>query len=157
MINEVNGVKNLIPSRAAMKTVYWIVGVLAGLWITITVLKLVFVGEIKLTTFFIHLIVYGLTAGVLIPGFFGKSHLSVSERDIVCVKGVLTDRKVYLPMDAVRSVTMVVTPFGEYTGMNIIVFNAMGSRLIVWFLDKEDCIDLYGYVNELIMKRNAEI
>ena len=156
MISEVNGVRNYKSSWSAMKTLYWIVGCMAGLWLFLTGARLIFGGGISLISVFIHLIVYGLIAGAVIPGHFGKSHLSISEKDIVCVKGMLTDRKVYLPMDAVKSVSMVVTPLGKMTGMNVIILNAMGARLMVWFLDREDCIDIYGFVNEVIMKRNGE-
>ena len=155
MIAEVNGVRNYKASKAAMKTLYWILGVLTALWIFLTAARLIIGNGGGLTAFFIRIIIYGLTAGVIIPGHFGRSHLSISEKDIVCVKGMLTDRKVYLPMDAVKSVSMVITPFGEMTGMNLIIFNAMGSRLMVWFLDKNDCIEIYGRVNEVIMKRNG--
>ena len=58
-----------------------------------------------------------------------------------------------MPMDAVKSVSMVISPMGARTGLNFIVLNALGARLIVPFLDKEDCIDIYSFVNELIMKR----
>lgn len=155
MINEVNGIRNYSASRAAMKLIYWVQGCLAAIWVMLTAARLIVGSGINLAAFLVLLLINVLLAGAVIPGYFGKSHLSMSEKDIVCIKGMITDRKIYLPMDAVKSVTMIVTPLGGRTGINLIVFNAMGSRLIVWFLDKEDCIDIYGYVNELIMSRRA--
>ena len=155
MISEVNGVRNYAASKTAMKALYWLVGGLTAFRLFLTLTRVIFGSEISLASFLIFIMIAGLIAGLMIPGYFGKSHLSVSERDIVCIKGTVTDRKVYLPMEAVKSVTMVVTPFGSKTGLNLIVFNAMGARLIVWFLDKEDCVDIYGFVNEVIMSRQG--
>ena len=154
MISRINGVRNYTASRAAMKSLYTLVGALALITVTLTVTNAVLGSGFSIVRSLIFVIVYALIAGAVIPKFFKNSHLSMSERDIVCVKGMITDRKVFLSMDAVRSVTMVLTPLGSTTGLNFIVFNATGSRLIVWFLDKEDCIDIYGFVNEMIMKRS---
>ena len=154
MISEVNGVRNYAASKSAMKTLYWAVGGLAFLWLFLTVTRLIFGDGISTVALLIFVMVTGLLAGVAIPGYFGRSHLSVSGKDIVCIKGTVSDRKVYLPVEAVKSVTMVVTPFGSRTGLNFIVFNAMGARLIVWFLDKDDCIDIYGFMNEVIGSRS---
>ena len=155
MISEVNGVRNYGASKAAMKSLYWIVGGIVAIRLFLTLTRVIFGAEISIVSLLIFIMVAGLFAGVIIPGYFGRSHLSVSGRDIVCIKGMVTDRKVYLKMDAVKSVTMVVTPFGGKTGLNLIVFNAMGSRLIVWFLDKEDCVDIYGFVNEVLAGRSS--
>ena len=156
MISEINGVRNYSVSRNAMKTLYSIVGGYVVIWAILTVSNAVFGGTFSLPATVIVVLVTALIAGAAIPKYFRNGHLSMSEEDIVCVKGMVTDRKIFLSMDAVKSVTMVLTPFGRSTGLNFIVFNAMGSRLIVWFLDLDDCIEIYGYVNERIMKRSEK-
>ena len=154
MINEINGIKNYKPSHHAMLVLFCGCGGIGALWLVMLVLRFV----LSKSPDIVGMVFFGayllLVFGAVLPKYFKKNHLSVSEKDIVCVKGVISDKKIYLPMDAVRSVTMIITPLGDVTGMNAIVFNALGSRLIMLFMDKTDCEDIYSFVNGIIMARD---
>lgn len=153
MISEINGIRNYKASRRAMTALYMITGSLACIGVLFLMIDLFTETKLILVKLIVRITVYGLILGVILPKFFKSNHISISAADIVCVRGVLTNRTVYMPMDAVKSVSMVISPMGARTGLNFIVLNALGARLIVPFLDKEDCIDIYSFVNELIMKR----
>ncbi|MBR6874581.1 MAG: PH domain-containing protein [Ruminococcus sp.] len=153
MISEINGIRNYKASRRAMTALYMITGSLACIGVLFLMIDLFTETKLILVKLIVRITVYGLILGVILPKFFKSNHISISATDIVCVRGVLTNRTVYMPMDAVKSVSMVISPMGARTGLNFIVLNALGARLIVPFLDKEDCIDIYSFVNELIMKR----
>lgn len=152
MISEVNGVRNYKASRDAMLNLYIIFGALATISVTFRFIEAFNYG-IKIPKIIVNILAYGVIFGILIPKFFKNNHFSISDKDIVCVKGVLTTKTVYMPMDAVKSVSMVITPLGDRTGVNFVILNALGSRLILYFLNKEDCIDIYSRVNEVIAMR----
>ena len=156
MISEINGVRNYKASRRAMSVLYSVFAGIFLLWTIAIVVSYVSYGQITITDISTEVLFLALFSVGILPKFFRRNHLSVSEHDIVCVKGIITDRKVYLPMDAVKSVTMILTPLGDMTGINAIVFNALGSRLTVLFLDRADCIDIYSFVNGIIMARGSE-
>ena len=152
MISEVNGVRNYKASRDAMLNLYLFFGAFATISIVFRTIEAVRY-HINIPRIIISVLSYGVIIGILIPKFFKHNHFSVSDKDIVCVKGVLTYKTVYMPMDSVRSVTMIVTPMGDRTGFNFLILNALGSKMILFFISKKDCIDIYSKVNEVISQR----
>ena len=96
---------------------------------------------------------FTMTAGGIVPRIFKYHSVTVGEKEVVRTGGIFNTRTSYMPLDAVRSVTMVVTPFGDRTGINFVVLNAMGSRMVLPFLTKSDCLRIAAHMDIIIKKR----
>ena len=96
-----------------------------------------------------------LIEGGMLPRVFGRNYARIDSREIVCIRGLITEKIGYMPLSSVRSVTMIVTPLGEYTGLNFIVLNALGAKLTLSFLSKKDCLTIYTHINSVIKLRGG--
>ncbi|MBR4554076.1 MAG: PH domain-containing protein [Ruminococcus sp.] len=94
-----------------------------------------------------------VTAFVL-PGYFRTCRVTVGSREIVSVRGAVVEKTVFMPMKAVRSVTVIRPRSGRLTGMNFLILNTLGARLTLPFLSGEDCDSICGFVNSAIMQRS---
>ncbi|MBR6101278.1 MAG: PH domain-containing protein [Ruminococcus sp.] len=91
--------------------------------------------------------------GGLLPRVFRNNKVVISEDDITAIKGIINSRTSYMLIDSVKSVTVVVTPFGDRTGINFIILNAMGARLVLSFLTKTDCLKIAAHIDRKIKAR----
>lgn len=97
--------------------------------------------------------VFLLAVGGLLPRVFRNNKVVISEDDITAIKGIINSRTSYMLIDSVKSVTVVVTPFGDRTGINFIILNAMGARLVLSFLTKTDCLKIAAHIDRKIKAR----
>lgn len=97
--------------------------------------------------------VFAVLAGIVLPRVFRYAKVTVGEKDIISIRGIFTERTFFMPVDAVRSVTLIVTPFGEVTGLNLVILNAMGAKMVLPFLTKTDSLKIYAHINSEIKKR----
>lgn len=89
----------------------------------------------------------------ILPIYFVKSFFSVSAGEIFTQTGMVVYTKQFMLSTSVKSVTTIVTPFGKYTGLNFVVLNALGSRLIMPFLTKKDALEITAIINRSIRSR----
>ena len=61
--------------------------------------------------------------------------------------------KQFMLTESVKSVTTVITPLSRFTGMNFIVLNALGSKLLMPFLSKKDAMEITSIINQSIRAR----
>lgn len=96
---------------------------------------------------------YAFVTCALIPLYFKHSSITVSADEIIMTGGMITRKSEYMPMSSVKSVTTIITPLSKITGLNFIIINALGSRIILSFMRKSDCIEATKYINEIIKSR----
>lgn len=94
---------------------------------------------------------------VEIPRFFMSAKAVMNEREIMSVRGFIVQRREYMPMEAVKSVTQVITPLGRFTGLNFIIVNALGSKLMILFMTSSDCAEAAEFINGVIAGRGTKM
>lgn len=94
---------------------------------------------------------------VEVPRFFMNAKAVMNESEIMSVRGFIVQRREYMPMDAVKSVTQVMTPLGSITGLNFIIVNALGSKLIILFMTSKDCTEAAEFINGIIAGRSTKM
>lgn len=90
-----------------------------------------------------------------VPSYFKNSHSVMTESEIVNLRGAMIRRREYMPMDAVKSVTQVMMPLGHITGMNFIIINALGSKMVIPFMTYDDCTEAAKFINGIISGREC--
>ena len=94
-----------------------------------------------------------LIMSIAVPAYFKNSKAVMTDKEIFCVRGAVIRRREHMPMDSVKSVTQVITPMGRFTGLNFIIVNALGSKLLIPFLSKDDCDNAAEFINRMISSR----
>lgn len=98
--------------------------------------------------------VVGIYLLILFPLFYKKTRFMVSKDDIVKYTFLFTFKYQYMTMDSVRSVSTIITPLSRVTGLNFIIINALGSKMLLPFILKDDCLEITKYFNEIISNRH---
>ncbi|HCJ41351.1 MAG TPA: hypothetical protein DHV89_07510 [Ruminococcus sp.] len=97
-----------------------------------------------------------LFAVLVLPFYFHKAGYTVSDKEITAKGGLIVTSKQFMLTSAVRSVTLILLPLGRLTGMNFIILNALGSRLVIPFLNRRDAEEIAELVNNSIRSRRGE-
>ena len=109
--------------------------------------------------FSVNSVIFPLWVGItvfsvfILPIYFVKSSFNVSSKEITAVTGLVVTTKQFMLTESVKSVSTIFTPFGKYTGMNFIVLNALGSKLMMPFLSKSDALEITAVINRSIRER----
>lgn len=98
-------------------------------------------------------IVSALFAVLVLPFYFHKTRFTVSSKEITAKSGLLLTSRQFMLTSSVKSVTTVMFPLGKLTGMNFIILNALGARLLIPFLNKKDAVEITDIVNNTIRSR----
>ncbi len=97
-----------------------------------------------------------VTAVFIVPHYFVNAKVVLTKTEIAAAGGFVTYRNDYMPITAVKSVSSIITPLGTITGLNFVVVNALGTRLIIPFLRKGDALELTSLINDLVKQREEE-
>lgn len=142
--------------KPAKKTLIYLFILLIGVAVSVTYLANEFKSFLELATEIIIGVVWLLTAIfllIIMPLYFKHTRITVTDKEISKYTFMFTYKYQYMSMDAVRSVTTCITPFGSFTGLNCIIVNALGARLFLFFLNKNDCIKITKFFNDIISSR----
>lgn len=63
---------------------------------------------------------------------------------------------ILMPTSAIKSVTTIITPLGSITGLNFVVLNALGARLLIPFMSRRDAMEISAIVNSSIRNRERK-
>ena len=91
---------------------------------------------------------------VIMPLYFKHTRITVTDKEISKYTFMFTYKYQYMSMDSVTSVTACITPLGNLTGLNCIIVNALGARLLLLCLNKDDCMKTTKFFNDIISKRD---
>ena len=89
----------------------------------------------------------------ILPIYFIRSFFTVSGKEITTYTGLVITTKQFMLTESVKSVTAIITPLSRFTGMNFIVLNALGSKLLMPFLSKKDAMEITSMINQSIRAR----
>lgn len=101
-------------------------------------------------------IITALYAVLVLPFYFFKARFTVSSKEITAKGGLIVTTSQFMQTSAVKSVTTVMLPLGRFTGMNFIVLNALGARLLIPFLRRKDAVEITDIVNNSIRSRSEQ-
>ena len=146
--------KKYKPSKRAAVFIYLLLTVVLAL-ITGAIFALTpLFGKYDIYVAAVYWLLHAFFSCIMIPIYFRQSSITVSDSEIVHTSGMLTMKSEYMPINSVKSVTTIITPFGGLTGLNFIIINALGSRIILSFMCKKDCLEATKYVNNIISRRS---
>lgn len=143
--------KRYLPAKRAMLTFYVLLAALGAalniiIYRYVTVLPEEYLRIVSVTMW----AVLFLIAAIVIPHYFICARAVVTENEIAAAGGFITVKNDYMPIKSVKSVSVIVTPLGFFTGFNFVVINALGARMILSFLRKSDALDIASSINALI-------
>jgi hypothetical protein len=96
-----------------------------------------------------------LVALIVIPHYFIHAKVILTNNEIASAGGFICNRNDYMTVNAVKSVSVVITPLGSLTGFNFVIINALGARMIISFLRKQDVILISKHINDMIRRRDG--
>jgi hypothetical protein len=96
-----------------------------------------------------------IVAVIVIPHYFIHAKVIVTNSEIASAGGFITNRNDYMTVNSVKSVSVIITPLGTLTGFNFVVINALGAKMLLCFLRKQDVILISKHINDMIRRRDA--
>lgn len=113
----------------------------------------------RFADYYVLLPIWIITAAfavLVLPFYFHKAAYTVSSKEITAKSGLLMTTRQFMMTSSVKSVSTVILPLGGLTGMNFVVLNALGARLLIPFLSKRDAAEITEIVNNSIRARGDE-
>jgi len=99
-------------------------------------------------------VIAALFAVLVLPFYFHKVKFTVSSKEITAVGGLFVTAKHFMLTESVKSVTSIITPLSRLTGLNFIILNTLGAKLIMPFLSRKDAEEISAAINNSIRARN---
>ena len=81
-------------------------------------------------------IIAALFCLLVLPFYFIRSYFTVSSKEVTAFTGLFFTMRHFMPTSAIKSVTTIITPLGSITGLNFVVLNALGARLLIPFMSR---------------------
>ena len=101
-------------------------------------------------------VISALFAVLVLPFYFHKACYTVSNKEITAKSGLIITSKQFMLTSSVTSVTSILLPLGRLTGMNFIILNALGSRLVIPFMTRRNAEEIADLVNNSIRSRQTD-
>ena len=64
-------------------------------------------------------------------------------------------KKQFMKLSSVRSFTAIVTPLSQATGLNFLIVNSLGSRMVFLFLSRSDVKEISSYLDKALRKEET--
>ena len=143
--------------KPAKKSLVFVFILMIGVAVGFTYLANYFKSFLGVATEIITGVVWLVTAVfllVIMPLYFKHTRITVTDKELSKYTFMFTYKYQYMSIDAVRSVTTCITPLGNLTGLNCIIVNALGARLLLFCLNKNDCMRITKFLNDIISSRD---
>ena len=143
--------KKYLPAKRAMLTLYLLLALLGFfmnmlLYRYVTMLSDSLLAIISQAAWLMILLV----SVFVIPHYFLRAKLVITESEIAAAGGYFSYRTDYMPVSSIKSVSVIATPLGFITGLNFVVINALGARLLISCLRKRDAEEIAELINRQI-------
>ena len=93
---------------------------------------------------------------VYLPIWFRNTRYCISKKEINKVSGCFITSKQLMRTSAVQYTTTVRTPFSKITGLNFLIFNAMGGKIIWLFLSRKDIDEILKLIERVVNQNEKE-
>lgn len=141
------------PAKRSIIFLYIILFALGLLLTYLTCRFEVYLGEIAGIILFVIWFAELAFMLILLPMYYKQTRIYVSDQEVTKYTFMFTYKYQYMSMNSVKSVTTFISPFGKYTGLNFIIVNALGSRMLLPLLGKNDCREISYFFNDIISGR----
>lgn len=143
--------KRYLPAKRAMLCAYLLLALLGAVlsFIIYRYAVLFPAGTLRLAAGVMWLLIL-VSALLFIPHYFFHAKVVITNNEIAASGGFFYYKDDYLPIGSVKSVSVIATPLGFFTGFNFVVINALGSRVVLGFLRLSDAKEIADSVNRMI-------
>ncbi len=142
--------KRYVPAKSALISIRFIMLILAA---AITVISYIFLNNYTIIMWIIIFVCWGtaiLYGFIFIPIYFRNTVYNISETDIRKKTGMLFFSKQFMKMRSIQYISTIITPFSKLTGLNFIIVNAWGGRMVFCFLNREETLEISSHLDEFI-------
>lgn len=94
-----------------------------------------------------------LAGAILLPIYFSRTYYAVSPVSITKFGGLIFTKRQFMKGSSVQYVTTAMLPFSGITAFNFIFINALGGRIFMGFLSKNDALEIAALINKSIQNR----
>ena len=88
-------------------------------------------------------------ASIYVPLYFTNAFVTISTKTVSKHSGFFIKSNQTMKISSIQYITAINIPLFKYIGFNFLILSAFGGNLILIFLKKDDCKELY----ENIVKR----
>ena len=120
-------------------------------WLLLRSYPIIMWSAIALYTLFAALVSF-----VYLPAYFTNIRYVLRRGQLSKSTGFYITTTSSMKTDAIQYVTLITTPLSEYTGLNFISVNALGGRLILMFMRRDDAEKLYSALRKLTSSHGSE-
>ena len=92
---------------------------------------------------------------IIIPHYFLRAKVIITENEVAAAAGYFSYRTDYMPISAIKSVSVILTPLGTLTGLNFVVINALGARVLISCMRKTDAVEIAETINKRLRETEA--
>ena len=96
-------------------------------------------------------ILYGV---FFLPIYFKNTVYNISDSDIRKSTGMIFFSKQYMKLRSIQYISTIITPFSRLTGLNFIIINAWGGRMLFCFLKRDEAMELSSQLDEIAKNNN---
>lgn len=139
--------KKYKPDRKGLVTLrILILAVTAGLILAVNyfvpVRKVSLIADISLAAISLGLMF------IYLPMYFSSVSYLVTSNEIIRSSGVLVKFHQSIKLPLVQHSMVITTPFSKFTGMNFLLFFALGGQINLMFLSYEDMMEILRFFSE---------
>lgn len=140
--------KRYVPAKKALHSIRLIMVILA---IFVTLFSYIFLNNHNIIMWIIIFVCWGavILYGVFfLPIYFKNTVYNISDSDIRKKTGMVFFSKQYMKIRSIQYISTIITPFSKLTGLNFIIANAWGGRMLFCFLTRDEAMELSSHLDE---------
>ena len=146
--------KRYVPAKKALISIRIIILILAAV---VTALSYIFLNSHNIIMWIIIGVCWGaaILYGVFfLPIYFKNTVYNISDSDIRKSTGMIFFSKQYMKLRSIQYISTIITPFSRLTGLNFIIINAWGGRMLFCFLKRDEAMELSSQLDEIAKNNN---
>ena len=146
--------KRYVPAKKALNSIRIIILILA---VIVTALSYVFFNSHNIIMWIIICVCWGtaILYGIFfLPIYFKNTVYNIYDSDIRKKTGMIFFSKQNMKIRSIQYISTIITPFSRLTGLNFIIVNAWGGRMILCFLTRDEAMELSSYLDEIAKNNN---
>lgn len=142
--------KRYFPDRTCMNIIRLIILIVTFALIICSYIFLSFIPILMWILVGVFAIAGIFIGSVYLPIWFRNTRYCISKKEINKVSGCFITSKQLMRTSAVQYTTTVRTPFSKITGLNFLIFNAMGGKIIWLFLSRKDLDEILKLIERSV-------
>ncbi len=91
---------------------------------------------------------------IAMPIYFSRTNYFISKNEIAKQSGIIYFTRQIMRTESIQYVTTLSTPLSSFSGFNFIFFNALGGRVVLFFLSKKDMNEIDALISANIRQKH---